>query len=192
MFWWVWILLLNWTVKTNLLDLKYWCTFIYTNHGGLELKVFLFMKITQSSMTFWLKFRSFYKKCSFLNVLVDCVVLGWLKSTKLCRRVKIMWQFALTLLFKDAEVKFVSWYGSIYTCFQNFCTNDKKKSYEKTAFLLNWTDKTNCLDLKYWCTFIYTIYDWFELKNFVFHENCTIKYLFFTQTSNFYQVQVIS
>ena len=90
---------------------------------GLSWKILLFMKFTQSSMIFWLKFWSFDKHRAFLDVFVDCVVLGWLKPTKLCRMVKIMLQFAIMLFLDNANVIFVGWCGSIYTRFQNFCTS---------------------------------------------------------------------
>ena len=63
---------------------------------------------------------------SFPNVFVDCVVFGWLKPTKLCKMVKKMLQFAITLFVDDADVEFVSWCKSICTCFQNYCTNDRE------------------------------------------------------------------
>ena len=72
------------------------------------------------------KFQSFYKYRSFGNVFVDSVVLGWLKPTKLCRIVKIMLQFAIMLFLGNANVVFVGWCGSIYTRFQNVCTNINK------------------------------------------------------------------
>ena len=49
-----------------------------------------------------------------------------MKPTKLCRMVKIMLQFAIKLFFDDADVEFVSWCGSIYIPFQNFCENERK------------------------------------------------------------------
>ena len=36
-----------------------------------------------------------------------------------------MLQFAIKLLLDDVDVELVSWCGSMYSCFQNFCTNDK-------------------------------------------------------------------
>ena len=77
-------------------------------------------------MIFWLNFQNFNKYRSFGNVFVACVVLGWLKPTKLCKIVKIMWQFAITFCLDDANAKFVSWCRSIYTRYQNFCTNDRE------------------------------------------------------------------
>ena len=145
------------------------------------------MIITQSSMIFWLKFWSFDKDRSFPNVFVDCVVLGWLKPTKLCRMVKIMLQFDMTLLFNDADVKVVSSYGSIYTRFQNFCTNNKKNPTKKRFLLLNWTDKTNFLVLIYWITFEYAIYDWFELKTLLFMKFTQSNMIFWRKLRNFNQ-----
>ena len=44
--------------------------------------------------------------------------------------VKIMLQFAIKLLSDEDDVEFVNWCGSIYSLFQNFCTNDKEISFK--------------------------------------------------------------
>ena len=49
-----------------------------------------------------------------------------MKPTNFCRMVKIKLQFAITLILDDVNVEIVSWCGSIYTCFQNFCRNDRE------------------------------------------------------------------
>ena len=49
-----------------------------------------------------------------------------MKPTNLCGMVKIMLQFAITLILDDVDVEMVSWCGSIYTCFQNFCRIDRE------------------------------------------------------------------
>ena len=66
------------------------------------------------------------KTLSFANVFVDCVVVGWMKPTKLCIMVKMLWQFAIKLTLNNANAVFVSWCVSVCTRFQNLCTNDKK------------------------------------------------------------------
>ena len=131
--------MLNWTNKTN-----FW---IWNNDScsytrfmiGLSWKILLFMKFTQSSMMFWHKFWSFDKYRSFGNVFVDCVVLGWLKPTKLCRMVKISLEFAVTLCLVDVDVKLISWCWSICARFPNFCANDRK-SLRKFGFCC-WTQQ---------------------------------------------------
>ena len=96
------------------------------------------MKITHSSMIFWLNFWSIDKYRSFANVFVDCVVLGWLKPNKLCRLVKIMSQFAIKVILVTANVVFVSWWVSICIRFKNFCTKDRKTLNEFE--ILSWIE----------------------------------------------------
>ena len=57
---------------------------------------------------------------SFRNVFVDCVVLGCLKPTKLCRMVKIMLQIAITLFSDNADIKYVSGYVLFFPNFHCF------------------------------------------------------------------------
>ena len=95
---------------------------------GLSWKFFLFMKTAQSNEFFWRKFRTFNKCRSFPNVFIDSVLLGWLKPNKLCRMVKIMLHFAIKEVLDNAIVVFVDRCASIYTRFQNVCTNVNKIS----------------------------------------------------------------
>ena len=133
----MWVLLLNWTDKTKfwiwnnesrlsawfmvvLSCSKIWLKFV---HWKLRIEIYLFdckfwSHGFDSSWWLWVE-----NERSFSNDFVDCVVLGWLKPTKLCRMIKIMLQIAITLFLDDADVKFVSWCGSIYTRCQNYCTN---------------------------------------------------------------------
>ena len=78
---------------------------------------------------------------SFSDVFVDCVVLGWLKPTKLCRMVKIMLQIVITLCLDDIDVKFVRGCMSTYTRFQSYCTNDREILHQCGILLQNWTNK---------------------------------------------------
>ena len=57
-----------------------------------------------------------------------------MKPTKICRMVKIRLQFAIKLFFDDADVEFLSWCGSIYIPFQNFCENDTVQDFINLVF----------------------------------------------------------
>ena len=112
-------LLLNWTHKT-----KFW---IWNNQSRsfgwfvvvLSCKVCCSWKLGNEMYFFDSKSELLTNTRSFPNVFVHCVVLGWLKPTKLCRTVEIMLQNAITLFLDDADVEFVSWCGSFYTRIQN-------------------------------------------------------------------------
>ena len=141
----MWVLLLNWTDKT-----KFW---IWNNESRSSAWFMVVLswnfccswKLRIEIYLFDSNFEVLTNKRSFSHVFVDCVVLGRLKPTKLCRMIKIMLQIAITLFLDDANVDFVSWYGSIFTRFQNYCTNVREILHKCWFLLLIWTDKT-----KFW------------------------------------------
>ena len=121
-------LLLNWTDKT-----KFWFETDESRSFAwfmvvLSWKVCCSWKLGNEMYFFYSKSELSTNTRSFPNVFVHCVVLGWLKPTKLCGMVKITSQIAITLYLnyadvEFADVEFVSWCGSIYARFQNYCTN---------------------------------------------------------------------
>ena len=119
-------LLLNWTDKTKLWiendESRSFAWFMVV----LSWEVCCSWKLRNEMYFFDSKFKLSTNTRWFPNVFVHCVVLGWLKTTKLCRMVKIMLQIAITLFLDDADVEFVSWCGSFYTRIQNQRTNERE------------------------------------------------------------------
>ena len=125
---------------------------------------------------------------SFPNVFVDCVVLCWLKPTKLCRVVNIMLQIDTTLFEDVVDIKFVSWCKSIYTCFQNYRTNVREFLHDnefccwieqiKQYFGFNIMSHVHLHGL--WLVWV---------ERFVVYQTYPLKSTFLIQNLKFWQIQ---
>ena len=164
------VLLLNWTDKT-----KFW---IWNDESRsfawfmvvLSWKYCCSWKLGNEMHFFDSKLELSTNTRSFPNVFVHCVVLGWLKPTKLCRMVKIKLQLVVNLYLNDADVEFVSWCGSIYTRFQNQSTNVREISH-KCGFCC-WIEqiKQNFGFEMMNHVHLHGLW-WFWVENIVVHEN---------------------
>ena len=181
-------LLLNWTDKTKL--------WIWINESRsfawfmvvLSWKVCWSWKLGNEIKLFDPKLERLTNTSSFPNVFVHCVVLGWLKPTKLCRMVKIMLQITITLFLDDADVEFVSWCGSIYTRLENYCTN-VGEFLHKCGFCC-WIEKMRQnFGLKMMNHVHLRGLWWFWVEKFVVHENYAMKCTFLAKSSKFWQKQ---
>ena len=184
----MWVLLLNWTDKTKVWISNNQSRSFAWSMVVLRWKVCCSWKLGNEMYFFDSIFEVLTNTRSFPNIFVHCVVLGWLKPTKLCRMVKIMLQIAITLFLDDADVEFVSWCGSIYTRFQNYCTN-VGEILHKCGFCC-WIEQ---IKQRFGFEIINHVHLhglwWFWDEKFVVHENYAMKCTFLTQNWNFRQIQ---
>ena len=128
-----------------------------------------------------------YDKCrAFLNVFVDCVVLGWLKPTKLCKMVKLMLQCAIMFFLDDADVKIVDWVHPSIFVFKIFA-----QVIEKLCMNLEFAAELNRENKLFGFEIMMHVHIddlWLVwVDNFVVHDNCAIKYEFLTQILKYWQ-----